>query len=141
MMHTEDRSQLLRWAFRGNAIFSTLSAVVFMAAAEPIASLAKNLPPKQVFFLGPQLAVFAAWMLWLSWRAVIPRWQVWLIIALDILWVVGSFGVLLAPPPALMPGGKLAIGLVADVVALFALLQFLGLRRLRRGGVATESDA
>lgn len=123
---------LLRLALGGNAAFSTLSAVIFLVASQPIASFLGLLPGKQVVVLGIQLGVFAAWLAWLSTRPAIPRWQVWLIIALDALWVAGSFQLVLASPPGLTVGGKWAIGMVADVVALLALLQFLGLRRLKR---------
>ncbi len=132
MASTPDCSRLLRLALGGNAAFSTLSAVIFLAAAQPIASFLGFLPGKQVVFLGIQLGVFAAWLAWLSTRPAIPRWQVWLIIALDALWVAGSFPLLLASPPGLTVGGKWAIALVADVVGLFAILQFVGLRQLTR---------
>ncbi len=132
MASTPDCSRLLRLALGGNAAFSTLSAVIFLAASQPIASFLGLLPGKQVVVLGIQLGVFAAWLAWLSTRPAIPRWQVWLIIALDALWVAGSFQLLLAPPAELTVGGKWAIGMVADVVALFAILQSVGLWRLRR---------
>ncbi len=132
MASTPDCSRLLRLALGGNAAFSTLSAVIFLAASQPIASFLGFLPGKQVVVLGIQLGVFAAWLAWLSTRPAIPRWQVWLIIALDALWVAGSFQLLLAPPAELTVGGKWAIGMVADVVALFAILQSVGLWRLRR---------
>jgi len=35
--------------------------------------------------------------------------------------------------PTLLPGGKWLIGIVADLVAVFALLQWIGLRRLSMG--------
>ncbi len=98
MASTPDCSRLLRLALGGNAAFSTLSAVIFLAASQPIASFLGLLPGKQVVVLGIQLGVFAAWLAWLSTRPAIPRWQVWLIIALDALWVAGSFQLLLAPP-------------------------------------------
>ena len=132
MASTPDCSRLLRLALGGNAAFSTLSAVIFLAASQPIATFLGFLPGKQVVVLGIQLGVFAAWLAWLSTRPAIPRWQVWLIIALDALWVAGSFQLLLAPPAELTVGGKWAIGMVADVVALFAILQSVGLWRLRR---------
>ncbi len=95
---------LLRLALGGNAAFSTLSAVIFLVASQPIASFLGLLPGKQVIILGIQLGVFAAWLAWLSTRPAIPRWQVWLIIALDALWVAGSFQLLLAPPAAATSG-------------------------------------
>lgn len=137
MTTTNDSSRWLRLALRANAAFSTLSAAVFLAAAAPIAAFLGILSVPQVLVLGVQLALFAAWLFWLSQRPAIPPWQVRLIIALDVLWVVGSFQTILAPPPQLTGGGKWAIGMVADLVALFALLQFMGLRRIRRSQLAT----
>lgn len=132
MTSTDNPSRLLRLALRSNAVFSALSAIVFTVASGAIASFLGFLPTQQVFLLGVQLAVFAVWLTWLSTRAAVPRWQVWLIIALDVLWVAGSFQLVLASPPGLTGGGKWAVGMIADIVALLALLQFLGLRRLKR---------
>lgn len=132
MTSTDNPSRLLRLALRSNAVFSALSAIVFTVASGAIASFLGFLPTQQVFLLGVQLAVFAVWLAWLSTRAAVPRWQIWLIIALDVLWVAGSFPLLLAPPAELTVGGKWAIALVADVVGLFAILQFVGLRKLAR---------
>ena len=132
MTSTNNPSRLLRLALRSNAVFSALSAMVFTAASGAIASFLGFLPTQQVFLLGVQLAVFAVWLAWLSTRAAVPRWQVWLIIALDVLWVAGSFQLVLASPSGLTVGGKWVVGMIADIVALLALLQFLGLRRLKR---------
>lgn len=132
MTSTNNPSRLLRLALRSNAVFSALSAIVFTVASGAIASFLGFLPTQQVFLLGVQLAVFAVWLTWLSTRAAVPRWQVWLIIALDVLWVAGSFQLVLASPSGLTVGGKWAIALVADVVGLFAILQFVGLRQLTR---------
>ncbi len=132
MTSTNNPSRLLRLALRSNAVFSALSAIVFTAASGAIASFLGFLPTQQVFLLGVQLAVFAVWLTWLSTRAAVPRWQVWLIIALDVLWVAGSFQLVLASPSGLTVGGKWVVGMIADIVALLALLQFLGLRRLKR---------
>ena len=132
MTSTNNPSRLLRLALRSNAVFSALSAIVFTAASGAIASFLGFLPTQQVFLLGVQLAVFAVWLAWLSTRAAVLRWQVWLIIALDVLWVAGSFQLVLASPSGLTVGGKWVVGMIADIVALLALLQFLGLRRLKR---------
>jgi len=125
-------ARLLRVALRANAAFSTLSALAFLTLSGPIAAFVGAMGGRDVVILGVQLGIFAFWLWWLAARPAIPRWQVWVIIALDILWVVGSFQTVLAPPPALTTGGKWAIAMVADVVGLFALLQFIGVRRLRK---------
>jgi len=129
-------SRLLRYALRANASFSAVSAALFLAASGSVAAFLNFIPQKQVLLLGLQLAVFAFWLFRLSARSNPPNWQVWLIIALDVLWVAGSFQILLVPPPGLTQGGKWAIGIVADIVSVFALLQFAGLRKLRKHAVA-----
>lgn len=90
MALTSDSTRLLRRALQANAAFSTWSALMFVFAAGSLASFLGILSSGQVTALGLQLAVFAAWLWWLSTRAAIPRWQVWLAIALDLLWVAGS---------------------------------------------------
>lgn len=135
MSTTVRSSRLLRWALRANAGFSTLSAVVLIGFSESAAAFLGAAEPEQMITLGIQLAVFAAWLVWLASRAAIPRWQVAVVIVLDAVWVASSAAMLLSPPPPLTVGGKWAIALVAEVVGLFGVLQFVGLRRLRRGGL------
>ncbi len=124
------RSRLLRSALRGNAAFSGLTALALLAAGPSMASYLGAFPPGQLLSLGVQLALFAAWLLWLASRPLVPRWQVWLVIALDALWVVGSLMLLVSPPASLTTGGWWAVAIVMDVIGLFAALQFLGLRRV-----------
>jgi len=126
-----DRSMLLRRALQANAGFSALSAFTLLAFAGPASRVLGAMQPGDLFLLGMQLAVFSAWVLWLSLRPAIPRWQTIAVIALDALWVAGSAAVLVAPPPPLTAGGKWAVALVALAVLTFADLQFLGLRRLQ----------
>jgi len=109
MTSTNNPSRLLRLALRSNAVFSALSAIVFTAASGAIASFLGFLPTQQVFLLGVQLAVFAVWLAWLYTRAAVPRWQVWLIIALDVLWVAGSFQLVLASPSGLTVGDRKSV--------------------------------
>lgn len=127
-----DAGRLLRWSLRGNAVFSALSAVTLLSLAGPLASFLGFLSAREVFILGVQLGVFAAWLFWQASRPQLSRWQAGLVIALDVLWVIGSAQILLAGPPEVTLGGKWAVGMVADVVGIFAILQFIGLRRLAR---------
>ena len=140
MTSTDNPGRLLRLALRANAIFSTLSGLVFLLASSYISGFLGLLRPGEVIQLGVQLGLFAAWLFWLSFRPEISRWQVRVIIVLDILWVIGSFLLVLAPPPQLTVGGWWAIAGVAEVIGLFALLQFLGLRRLRRISMSSANE-
>ena len=132
MTTNDPRSQLLRRALRGNAVFSATSALILFAFGGSVAGFLGAANATEMLALGAQLAVFAAWLAWLSSRNIISRWQAALVILLDLVWVAGSAATLLSPPPALTTGGKWAIAFVADVVGLFAILQFVGLRRITR---------
>ncbi len=132
MTTNDPRARLLRGALRGNAFFSATSGLILFAFGGSVASFLGAANATEMLALGGQLAIFAAWLAWLSSRSVISRWQVALVIALDLVWVAGSAATLLSPPPALTMGGKWAIAFVADVVGLFAILQFVGLRRITR---------
>ena len=63
-------------------------------------------------------------------RPVLPEGWARLIFAADLAWVVGSLIVLLLMSAPLTLVGMLGIGIVALIVAEFAVLEYLGLRRL-----------
>ena len=129
-------SRLLRRALQGNALFSGLSGLGSFAAAPVLAGFLGAFETLQLRTLGAQLTLFAVWLVWLSLRSSIPRWQVALVLTLDAAWVAGSVMLLLSPPPSLTPGGGWVVAIVAGVVAVFATLQLLGLLRLRPGAPA-----
>jgi hypothetical protein len=53
---------------------------------------------------------------------------------MDLAWVIGSYPLLLIVP--LSTGGKWVVGIVAEVVMIFAIAQWVGIRRIRRGNIA-----
>ena len=57
---------------------------------------------------------------------------VWVIIVLDVLWVVASAVLLFSHVVPLTTAGKWMVGILADVVALFAIFEYVGLRKLRK---------
>lgn len=122
-----DPARLLRAALRGNALFSGLSGILFLAAAQPIASFLGMEMPWVIRALGAGLLIYAIWLLECARRSVLDRREAWAAIALDSAWVVGSALLLIADPLSLTLSGKWAVGIVADLVATFALLQFYGL--------------
>lgn len=61
-------------------------------------------------------------------------------IALDVVWVFGSVAaLLLRDSPGLTVGGAWSVAIGADIVALFVLPQYVGLRRSLRESVRTEN--
>jgi hypothetical protein len=61
---------------------------------------------------------------------VIPRWLAWYAIEGDVGWIVATIAILLLDPWGFTTGGKWLLAFIGDIVAAFAILQYLGLRRL-----------
>jgi hypothetical protein len=126
--------RLLRLALRGNAAFSTTCALIGLIASAPLAS-ALGVPNAGVLVgLAAQLLVFAAFLVWLSRRPQIHPAVALGVILADVAWVVGTVPVVAGG--TLTTAGVWTALAVADVVALFAVLQGVGLRRMRRAALA-----
>jgi hypothetical protein len=79
--------------------------------------------------VGAGLLVYAAALLWNAARATISRGEALLAVVLNAGWVAGSAVLIVDGPLTLV--GNLAVGAVAGAVLLFAVLEIVGLRRLR----------
>ena len=125
-----DNSHFLRQALRGNALFSGLSGLTSLLAASSLANFT-GIEQTAVF---PILAlILIPYGLLLFWAARQPVLDVRLAktaVVLDVLWVIGSIILLVGGWLPLTLAGKWTIGLLAEAVATFAILQAIGLRRL-----------
>lgn len=126
------QDRLLRRALKLNAGFSALSGMALIVAFAPLGRLIGVELPWLYVPLGFALLLFALGLLRNARRPEINRTEARLAVFMDVAWVVGSAALLLLPGLPLTGAGRWLIALVADVVALFALLQWLGLRRLAR---------
>ena len=127
---TSDSTRWLRTAFKANGAFSALSALVLLFGDGLVAALLGAFDALgEIHFVGVNLAIFAAFLFWLASREHIsPRLAV-AVIAADLLWVAASW---IAIGAGMTSGqGAWVVAMVADVVALFAVLQYMGLRRAR----------
>jgi len=79
-------------------------------------------------------------LLWLRSRPTMSPGLVRTVIALDLVWVIGSVAALLLHDSlGLTVGGAWLVAVGADVVAVFALLQYVGLRGSLRESVRNEN--
>ncbi|MEM7112055.1 MAG: hypothetical protein AAF614_06455 [Chloroflexota bacterium] len=122
-------STLLRRALQGNGAFSTLIGLVTLLGANAVAAFTGIQPAVVFIVLGLSLLLFAAGLFWMTRETAVNPTLARIVIGLDVLWVAGSIILLLSNALPLTVAGKWAIGLVADMVALFAILQYIGLRR------------
>ena len=63
-------------------------------------------------------------------RARIKITDAWIAVIMDTIWVVASFVLIFVVPFSV--GGKWVVALVAELVLAFAILQWLGIRRVRK---------
>jgi hypothetical protein len=80
--------------------------------------------------LGASLIVYAGVLLWNARRSKIRIIDAWVAIIMDVIWVVASYTLIFIVP--FSSGGRRAVALVAELVLAFAILQWLGIRRVRR---------
>ena len=126
----EERQGLLKKALTGNAVFSVVSGVVILFANRWLVKFL-GLPDKvSLAILGISLIVFAG-LLWLNARR--PRIKIsdaWVAVIMDSAWVVGSYTLIFVVP--FTAGGKSVVALVAELVLAFAIVQWLGIRKIRK---------
>jgi hypothetical protein len=130
---------LLRNALLANAVFAGVNGIADMFFSGPMAAFA-GVPAAILPFSGAGLLAFAAALLWLRSRPTMSPGLVRTVIALDLVWVIGSVAALLLHDSlGLTVGGAWLVAVGADVVAVFALLQYVGLRGSLRESVRNEN--
>ena len=130
-----DKQKLLRSALRWNALFSVVSGALILSINRTLVEFLGLPSGSSLTPLGIGLLGYGAWLLWNARREEIKIVEAWIAVILDIVWVVGSYALLFAVRFSV--GGKWAVAVVAEMVFLFAVMQWLGLRRVgRRGQVA-----
>ena len=125
------KDNLLRNTLKGNALFSIISAVAAIAGAAPLADFMGLREPVALAIVGVVLAAHAAILWWGAAQATISRWLAWYAIEGDVGWIIATIILLIVDPWFFSTGGKWLLAGIADVVAVFAILQYIGLRRNR----------
>ncbi len=121
-------SNLLRRALQANGVFSALSGLLLIAASGRIAALIGI--EQSLWLTGLILLFFAVGLFRNAGRAEINQTEVRIAVALDVAWVIGTAGLIFAG--VFSATGNWVVALVGDIVLILAVLQFLGLRKLRR---------
>jgi hypothetical protein len=126
----EERQEFLKKALTGNALFSVVSGVAILFANHWLVKFL-GLPEKvSLAILGVSLIGYAALLWFNAHRPKIKITDAWVAVTMDVIWVVGSYALIFAVPFSV--GGKWVVALVAELVLAFAVLQWLGIRRIRK---------
>jgi len=124
------KDKLLRNALRGNGIFSLLSGAIMVVGAGALANI-MGVPSAVAFIvIGVGLLLHAVNLFYNAGKNTIKMNFGWFAIIADVAWVLGSAVILLTDAFSLSTTGKWIVLMVADVVLLFAIVQYLGLRKM-----------
>jgi hypothetical protein len=118
----------LRFALLADALVSGATGLAMFAGAGLVDALL-GLPAPLLRYAGLVLLPYAAAVGWIGLREDRPRAAVWAVVAVNALWAAGSIALLTGGwvSPTLL--GHAFVIFQAVVVALFAELQYVGLRR------------
>ena len=111
-------------------MFSGISGVLILAMNRILVEFLGLPSSVSLAPLGIGLLGYAGWLLGNARREKIKIVDAWIAVALDMVWVVASYSLLFAVRFSI--GGKWVVGLVAELVFLFAVMQWFGLRRVGR---------
>jgi hypothetical protein len=130
LVSTSNSASLLRRTFFTNMAATALSGILLVVASDPIARFMGLGSPLPMLLIGVGFLLFAALVYRVASQPAIDVQHARAIAILDVAYVVASAIVLAADLFSLTSGGRWAILLVGDLVLVFAVLEFVGLRRL-----------
>jgi hypothetical protein len=131
-----NESDLLRTALLANCVFSGLSGIILIFGSNPLSRLFSLHMPTMLIGAGVLLLVYAAAVLLNARRVTVCQTEASLAVLVNIAWVVGSVGLLFVG--SLSTVGNWTVTIAANIVLLFAVLQFYAIRRLRREAAVCE---
>jgi hypothetical protein len=126
-----ERQGLLRKALTGNAVFSVISGVAILFANRWLVKFLGLPDSVSLTILGVSLIVYAAILWFNARRPTIKITDAWIAVIMDTVWVVGSYVLIFVLPFSV--GGKWVVALVAELVLAFAIVQWLGIQKIRKG--------
>lgn len=134
LQNRDTSTSFLKRALYANAIFSGISGLDFIIFSNRITEFLGWSTTWLIPAIGIGLILFAVYIVMVARKATPNASQVKSIIASDIAWIILSCVIIFLPTTNLLGltnGGKWAVAILADIVLVFAILQFLGLRRLK----------
>jgi hypothetical protein len=126
----EEPTCFLRKALMGNALFSTLSGLTILLAQGWVLRILGLPSSVNLLILGAGLIVFAVTLVINARKQQVKKSDAWIAVLMDVAWVLGSYILIFIVP--FSTEGKWVVGVVAELVLVFAVLQFVGIRRIQK---------
>jgi hypothetical protein len=133
--YADHPGHVLRVALTVNALATAATGALFLVGAPALHALLGLASPLPLAVVGGLFVLFGGYV-WLARREPLNPRLAFAIFLMDVAYVAASVVFLLAFPRVLSPlGWWLTLGL-AEVVAVFAIAEYVGLRRLTRPAAA-----
>ena len=126
-----NNSYLLKNALFGNSAFSFISGLAAVLFSKAIANFLGLSASWIIFALGIGLILYGIEIFIAAKAEPVHKGIATFAVYADLAWVLGSAMLIFANLVDFTTAGKWAIAIVADIVLVFAILQFVGLRRLK----------
>jgi hypothetical protein len=124
-------SNLLKFALIADAIASAAMGLLLAGGAGLLSGFL-GLPQDLLFYAGLFLIPYALGVAWIGTRPQISKSLVWLVVALNGLWVADSIGLLVTDFVSPNLWGVAFVAAQAMAVAIFAVAQIAGLKQAQR---------
>lgn len=131
IVSTQDKSQLLRSALLGNSLFCFLSGLAFTLFPHQVSKYLGLLPHIVILVLGIGLMAYGLFVFFQSQKQPLSLPFARFAIAADLIWVMGSALLIFTSMVPFTTAGKWTIAIIADIVLVFAIVQYVGLRRIK----------
>lgn len=121
-------SNFLRWVLLADAATCIATGLLMTLGANPLEQFL-GLPPELLRYAGLSLLPFAAFIIYLATRENLSASAIWAVIILNALWTADSILLLLGGWVATTTFGYIFVVFQALGVAIFAALEYFGLRQ------------
>lgn len=128
-MADHDATRLIRRALTVNFWVTAANAVAFLAGAHWLGPVF-GVPPVVLWVLGVGLLAFALHAGYVARKDRIARGEAIYFVAADVAYVLASVVVVIGFPGLMSGWGRLFFAAAADVVAILAIVEYAGLRRM-----------
>ncbi len=129
--HVSAKRRLLRTAILADSVFCDVMGFALLLFNQRIGAWV-GLPPLAVAITGIVVMLWAADLFIFGRRDPMPNWLPYVVIGSNTAWVIATIIVLAAGLLPLTVAGKWSLAVLGDMVGLFAVLQYVGLRREMR---------
>jgi hypothetical protein len=121
-----------QWAVEVDGVFCVLVGALFLLDANGVNQFMGAQSTTFIGALGLGTLLYGFGLLYDVVKGKVNTRLLQVAIGLDVLWVVGSIILLVAAPAALNSEGRWTVLILADIVGIFGIWQYVGLRRLNR---------